>query len=230
MGFPEKGFQRNTLPFPIPKEGSSGAGRSPREPQHLMPWLSPALGRAVGRKGSGKEEASPSQPDGAQGSLLPEWFLGLLLSGRHQGSAPGATSQAAGSAVSPASEDEKNCRMVLSRAGPATAVHSAWDDTGACRDHVPAHGDPQPAARGARRQPKQSTASYLSPQKCLAQGCRCTQPSRRCWHLRHRALGWFPAPQHPVCTLRWSLPGARPPEWGNGDGAGGTVPLGTCGR
>lgn len=98
--------------------------------------------------GGGKGEV-PSQPDGARGSSLPEWFLGLLLSGPHQRSAPGAPSQAAGSAASPASEDEKNCRTVLSRAGPATAAHSAWDETGAFRDHVPAHGDPQPPARGA---------------------------------------------------------------------------------
>ena len=149
MGFPEKGLQRNPLPCPIPKEGCSAAGRSPKEPQHSMPWLSPAFGRAVGVRGSGKEEAPPSQPDGARGSSLPEWFLGLLLSDPHQRSAPGATSQAAGSAASPASEDAKNCRMVLSRAGPATAVHRAWDETGACRDHVLAHRDPQPTARGA---------------------------------------------------------------------------------
>lgn len=63
MEFPGKGLQRKPLLCPILKEGVQWVRQSPKEPQHLLPWVSPALGCAVGYKGSGKEEATPSQPD-----------------------------------------------------------------------------------------------------------------------------------------------------------------------
>lgn len=149
------------------------------------------MGHARKGRATGKEEPPPPQPGGAPGSSLPERFLGLLLSGPHHGSAPGATSLAAGSAARAASEDEKNRRTVLSRAGPATAVHSAWGGTGAFRGHVLARGDP--SSLPGLLQGSQSRAR--PPKICLARGGEHREPGRRCCHLRPGALGWLPAPR-----------------------------------
>lgn len=79
----------------------------------------------------------------------------------------------------------------MSRAGPATAVHSAWGGTGAFRGHVLARGDP--SSLPGLLQGSQSRAR--PPKICLARGGEHTEPGRRCCHLRPGALGWHPAPR-----------------------------------